>query len=193
MDRRGFLKQLGQSLLLMVGAVIPFGIGRSLLSATEFEPKHLLRPPGAKKNDAEFVQACIGCALCAEVCLPRCIRFYRNSGSDKQHTPYIDPKAKACTLCMKCMQVCPTDALTLVPRDQVKMGVAKIDRNICYPWVNKGICGACVSICPLGEQAISFKQANIYRPFVKPACVGCGLCVEVCPYPDKAIVVEKVA
>lgn len=67
------------------------------------------------------------------------------------------------------------------------MGIAQIDRVACYPWVDRGICGACVGICPLGDSAIDFEFGNIYRPVVKQGCVGCGLCVEVCPEPSLPI------
>ena len=80
-----------------------------------------------------------------------------------------------------------TEALAEVPRDQIDMGVADIDETACYPWVDRGVCGACVTICPLGEDAMGFEFANMYRPVVKQACVGCGLCVEVCPHPSRPI------
>ncbi|MBT7757710.1 MAG: 4Fe-4S dicluster domain-containing protein, partial [Rhodospirillaceae bacterium] len=80
-----------------------------------------------------------------------------------------------------------TDALTPLAPREVKMGLAEIDRTACYPWVDRGICGACVTICPLGSQAIGFDFANIYRPIIKKGCVGCGLCVEICPHPSTPI------
>ncbi|MCK5711794.1 MAG: 4Fe-4S dicluster domain-containing protein, partial [Hyphomicrobiaceae bacterium] len=84
------------------------------------------------------------------------------------------------------------NALTTTPIEKVDMGIAEIDRSACYPWVDQGICGACVSICPLGAKAISFKMWNQYRPYVRDGCVGCGLCVEVCPHPSKPIwIVER--
>ena len=90
------------------------------------------------------------------------------------------------------MPVCPTNALTETERSEVDMGIADIDETACYPWVDRGICGACAVICPLGEKAIGFEFANIYRPIVKDACVGCGLCVEVCPHPSLPIrIVER--
>ena len=143
--------------------------------------------PGAFKHDAAFVAACIGCSLCGEVCPPRCIRFHDRDGGSKINTPYIDPTKKACILCEKCMGVCPTEALIVTPRDKIDMGLAQIDRTACYPWVDRGVCGACVSVCPLGEKAIGFEMWNQYRPFIKQGCVGCGLCVEVCPHPSQPI------
>ena len=89
------------------------------------------------------------------------------------------------------MEVCPNDAFTPVMRDEVAMGIAQIDRTACYPWVDKRICGACVVVCSLGEKAIGFAFAHIYRPIVTKECVGCGLCVEVCPHPSLPIKIVK--
>jgi ferredoxin len=80
----------------------------------------------------------------------------------------------------------------LRPPGEIDMGIAEIDQTACYPWVDRGICGACVTICPLGDRAIGFDFANVYRPVVKQGCVGCGLCVEVCPHPSIPIwIVER--
>jgi ferredoxin-type protein NapG len=107
------------------------------------------------------------------------------------NTPYIVPEEKGCILCGKCMEACPTEALTPTELQWVDMGVAQIDRTACYPWVDRGICGACAAICPLGERAIGFDFANIYRPLIGEGCVGCGLCVEICPHPSLPIKVVQ--
>ena len=85
------------------------------------------------------------------------------------------------------MIACPTEALTEMAREKIDMGIAQIDRTACYPWVDRGICGACVAICPLGKKAISHKKWNQYQPIIHAACVGCGLCVEICPHPSTPI------
>lgn len=189
MKRRQFIKKLTFVGVMTTAAALPFGLGRALHPELSFDRRKLLRPPGSVKPDAHFQSACIGCGLCAQVCPPKCIQFHKSSGGSKQQTPYIDPQLKGCILCGECMKACPTGALKITELTKVTMGVAKIDRTTCYPWVDKGICGACVSICPLGERAIKFKYGNIYRPFVTDQCVGCGLCVEVCPHPAKPIAV----
>jgi len=191
--RRTVLQRLMYAAGITVASTLPYGFARLMTPEARAEdPGTHLRPPGALKDDDAFNSACIGCGLCGEICPPRCIQFYQREGGDKFNTPYIDPEQKACILCNKCMEVCPTEALVETPRDEVDMGIAQIDRSACYPWVDRGICGACVSICPLGERAIGFKYWNQYKPIVKKDCVGCGLCVEVCPHPSLPIrIVER--
>ncbi len=192
MRRRTALQRLVYSAGLLASAGMPVWLSQSMSPAIAYDSKHHLRPPGAIKDDAEFVAACIGCGLCGEVCPPKCIQFHKRDGGFEVNTPWIDPADKACTLCNKCMQVCPTNALTVTERLDIDMGIAQIDRSACYPWVDRGICGACVGICPLGERGIKFKQWNQYQPIVQIGCVGCGLCVEICPHPSLPIwIVER--
>lgn len=193
MKRRTFLKKwLSGSVLLAVAALL-YGVTPLLAPRRAIAKRNILRPPGALPDDAAFIAACIGCGLCGEVCPPRCVKFHARDGSTEVNTPYIDVAEKACILCDKCMVVCPTEALTLIPRREINMGRAEIDRTACYPWVDRGICGACVSVCPLGEQAIDYEMWNQYRPAIQNGCVGCGLCVEVCPHPSTPIWVVAVA
>ena len=188
MKRRSVLKGGTAAAVAAAAAATPFGLARLLAPPAAADPEHHLRPPGALKPDPAFVAACIGCGLCGEVCPPRCIRFHARDGGDMANTPYIDPEARGCILCNKCMEVCPTDALTPVAdRWDIDMGIADIDETACYPWVDRGVCGACATVCPLGEHAIGFDFANMYRPVVRTGCVGCGLCVEICPHPSKPI------
>ena len=187
MKRRSFLQKLTLNLAVIGFSSLPFGMARLLAPQVNAEPHRRIPLPGALVERDQFLQACIGCGLCGEVCPPRCIKFHQNDGSTAANTPYIDPSHKSCILCGYCMEVCPTEALSVTEPRKVKMGVAQIDRVACYPWVDKGICGACVSVCPLGDTAIDFAFGNFYRPYVKEGCVGCGQCVEVCPEPSLPI------
>jgi len=195
MERRTFLKSLIYSATAVIAASLPYAVARIIAPGYASKYQNHLRPPGALADDEKFIAACIGCGMCGEICPPKCIKFDKNRGANQINTPYIDPEIKACTLCAKCMDVCPTEALVKTEREDVKMGIAQIDRLACYPWVDRGVCGACVTICPLGDKAIKFDFANIYRPsIVESGCVGCGLCVEVCPHPSLPIrVVEPTA
>ncbi len=189
MKRRDFLHQVAVGGVALAGGAAPFGLARIMApqEAKAAPVGERLRPPGALLNDADFIAACIGCGLCGEACPTHAIQFYSREGGDKVNTPFIDPTVKACSLSGECMKVCPTNALTVTPREEVKMGYAQIDRTACYPWVDRGVCGACVSICPLGKKGIDFAFANFYRPVVLEGCVGCGLCVQICPHPSVPI------
>ncbi len=188
MKRRTVIQDLALGGAVVAVAGLPYGLSRLLAPAGEPRPlRNYMRPPGALKDDAAFVSACIGCGMCGEICPPRSIDFHTRDGGDKVNTPFINPVRKGCILCNKCMEVCPTEALTVVARKDIDMGLAQIDETACYPWVDQGICGACVGICPLGTKAIGFKMWNQYRPYIMDGCVGCGICVEVCPHPSKPI------
>ena len=193
MRRRGAVQTLAAGAALLAGGVLPYGLSPILAPGRAVAERNYLRPPGAPLDDDAFVAACIGCGLCGEVCPPRCIFFHTRDGGGEVNTPYVDAGKRGCTLCGKCMEVCPTSALSIVPRNEINMGLAHIDRTACYPWVDRGICGACATICPLGAKAISFEFANIYRPVVRKGCVGCGLCVEVCPHPSTPIWIDPSA
>jgi len=187
MNRREWLKHATLVATTGLAGALPFGLARFMTPSADAARYREVPLPGALPDSEEFARACIGCGLCGEVCPPRCVRFHRRDGGSFANTPYINPERKGCTLCGRCMQVCPTNALTITPINKVDMGTAQIDRAACYPWVDEGVCGACVSICPLGEAAINFELWNQYRPVVQAGCVGCGLCVEVCPEPSLPI------
>ena len=187
MQRRHFLSRLVKFLGISGFVALPFGLVRLMQPGRVIAGQMHVPLPGAKQQEQDFIAACIGCGLCGEVCPPRCVKFYKHTEAAKANTPYIDPAEKGCILCAKCMAACPTDALSEMPIREVRMGIAQIDRVACYPWVDRGICGACVSICPLGDSAIGFDFGNVYRPIIKDGCVGCGLCVEVCPEPSLPI------
>ncbi len=189
MKRRNFIiSTLGSTVV----ASIPFAITRLLAPEVYAGDSAYLLPPGALSDLGEFNSACIGCGLCGEVCPPKCIQFHKRDAGSAAQTPYINPEQRGCILCGKCMTVCPTKALSVTKPREVSMGVAKIDRSACYPWTDKGVCGACVSVCPIGNKAIDYKLWKQYRPVIKEGCVGCGMCVEVCPQPSLPIgIVER--
>jgi ferredoxin-type protein NapG len=190
MRRRDFLQKTTTAVVTVGAAATPYSLARLLAPSAQAADNAFLthlRPPGALADDAQFTAACTGCALCGEVCPVGAIKFYGRDGGAKVNTPFINPRERGCTLCEECMKICPTDALTHVKPDKVQMGYAQIDRSACYPWVDKGVCGACATICPMGTKGIDFAFANVYRPMIKDGCVGCGLCVQICPHPSLPI------
>ncbi len=221
MNRRGFFSWLKQVAQAVAGGAVGLAGSRwlraGLVTAAAAPPaQRPLRPPGALP-EARFRAACTRCLLCGEVCSAMCIAFpSRIKGAQAplprapgamareelpapirrgDDTPYSLPRKRGRNLCMRCGEVCPTDALRPIADDrqtiarEVRMGVALIDRKICLPWTRTSWCGACLTACPYRQRAITVDYQG--RPSVHPEhCVGCGLCVEVCPLRYKAIAVE---
>lgn len=213
MNRRRFFAQLWAATRLVgLAAAGLFALvrlrSRAVRAAVAPVGQQPLRPPGALPED-RFRAACTRCFLCGEVCPVACIRFpSRIDGAQPEErnpagtragfvppvwagddTPYVLPWERACVLCMACTAACPTGALAEIEAGATRMGVARIDRKICLPWTRRSWCGACFTICPYRERAITVDHQN--RPTVNPEhCVGCGLCVEACPIKYKAIAVN---
>jgi MauM/NapG family ferredoxin protein len=185
MERRRFIKAF------IGGLLVPFllalldrlpGSGRGL--------RRYLRPPGAKP-EAEFRNACIGCAQCANVCPNKCISMQPlGEGLEDLALPAITARAKACILCMACTQVCPTDALEPLPatdegKRAVNMGKAYVAEDLCYSFSGR-TCGVCYRACPLPGDALTLgllEQPTVHLEH----CVGCGLCEAACVQMPQAI------
>jgi ferredoxin-type protein NapG len=195
-SRRDFvLNLLG---LGCAGAVGAAGAGMYYGSPRAAAP---IRPPGALPEE-DFLSTCIRCQCCADACPNHCIKAIPESaGPARAGTPYIQPREQACMLCsrvdtefLRCTEACPSGALQLVKKTledvstRVRMGVAKVDLNLCYSY-NDFTCGTCLKSCPVG----ALKTGPWARPVVdETACVGCGLCERVCIRYPHAIRVETV-
>ncbi|PIR17513.1 MAG: ferredoxin [Elusimicrobia bacterium CG11_big_fil_rev_8_21_14_0_20_64_6] len=169
-----------------------------------------IRPPGAVDTD-EFLSRCIRCGRCGDACPNQAIemftetngaKFSMKPGPGEENTPVIFPRQQACNLCqkaggdyLKCTEVCPTGALTKLLKTEVaskvRMGVAKLDRTLCYSY-NDRTCGVCIRACPFTGTAM--KTGPGERPiFDANFCVGCGLCERACiRYPQAITVVAHV-
>lgn len=150
-----------------------------------------VRPPTASPDDATFRERCIRCGLCGTVCENGCIRYFGlHQLTHGALTPYLDVRRRSCTLCMRCTQICPTDALSPVEDDPasikatVRMGRAVVDADRCISYQGR-ICGYCHDACPFPGEAIRLVSHG--KPEVLDGCVGCGRCVEQCPQYPTAI------
>lgn len=196
-NRRGFLRDLA-----CVGAasatafVVSGGFGGSI-GASDAP----IRPPGALPEE-EFLSTCIRCMRCVDACPNHAIKSTPpEQGSDVAGTPYLKPREQTCMLCsrveteyLRCTEACPSGALQLIKksyasvRDHVRMGMAKIDFNLCYSY-NSYTCGTCYHACPMHAIRIGLWE----RPVVnEEACIGCGLCERACIRYPQAIRVESV-
>ena len=137
-----------------------------------------LRPPGAV-DEEQFAGTCIRCGRCVESCPYRCIRLLDIRHGVHAGTPLIAVERIPCYLCMKCVTVCPTGALTRVRQADTRMGIARINRFTCAAWAGVALCRTCYDICPFKGRAIVLEQ--LLPVVAAEACTGCGLCTHACP------------
>lgn len=163
--------------------------------------KNRLRPPAAV-NEEMFMELCIRCARCIEVCPYDSIKRADLYEKLQIGTPYIFADKRACYLCMKCMKVCPTGALDpkVTEAKDVRMGLAVIDQNTCLNFLyykdelegvsatgTAQLCSTCYNVCPFTDKAIVMEKFIL--PVVTDQCTGCGICAEKCPTHPKSITV----
>ncbi len=127
-------------------------------------------------------QKCTGCMLCVTACVEN-----HDSGSYGTHLarlriePGVNPgqhRVMFCTLCKKCIEVCPSEALRWHPQT----GAVELLVDKCND------CNRCVEICPTGVivrsdtgiQLTSGKTLDWY-PVVCDLCGGEPECTAICP------------
>lgn len=175
LGRRTFLRH---SMVSLGATVQEFVKHRDAPSAEEpqkvkvVEKPGWLRPPGAVTEDL-FLERCTKCGDCIDACPHDAIESLL-----VQETPGIYPGETPCQLCedFPCILACETEALMpLHNLYDVRMGVAKVSRNVCT--AGNG-CNACVSKCPTG--AISMDFGAFLVAVDENLCVGCGICQYIC-------------
>jgi NAD-dependent dihydropyrimidine dehydrogenase PreA subunit len=111
-----------------------------------------------------------------------------DAGLERAFTPALRFSEGSCVRCGTCGQVCPTGAVISIPKDEIKIGTAKIDQTLCLAWKDRKKCLICAEVCP--QHAVG--GAESLRPVVAgDDCAGCGACEHNCPVEDKAIRVSS--
>lgn len=185
--RKNFFKEGPRSLLRA------FFQGANESSPSQSVHKVLtLRPPGAAP-EVDFLDLCVGTGACATACPANAIQMVPLNNKPGRFGPVIRPSESPCVLCddLSCMKACPSGALTLVPREMIRIGAAEINPDECWAWskVDES-CSHCVDRCPVGPAALRMVQdENGAGPFVETSCTGCGVCEFHCPVYPAAIYV----
>ena len=150
----------------------------------------VLRPPGALEEH-DFLDRCLSSGHCVNACPVSAIKMGRSDDPREDEKPFIDPESQACVVCdeLSCMNVCPSGALLPVPKEEIRMGMAIVETDVCLRSSGED-CQICVDKCPLGAVAISIPYEGATIHVHDPGCTGCGVCQMYCPTEPRAIRIE---
>ena len=190
--RRGFFRELAKSFLSPAADVIEAKLEdmRDSFRVPESNPfpTRYLRPPGAPFEQI-FIGKCERSGRCAEVCPVKAIKLFNCANPSLNGTPYIVPSEQPCVVCdgLECMDACPSEALRSVPKEEVSMGLADVNHEVCTRTQGED-CTDCLAKCPVGTEALSLSGGRV--TVHSDGCIGCGVCEHYCPTWPKAIVVN---
>ena len=147
----------------------------------------LVRPPGALPEE-EFLATCILCQECVRVCPTRGLKpALLEGGLRALGTPHVVAREGGCQLNRSCdnlcARACPVGAIQIIPREKMRIGLARVNRRSCLAWDQGVRCLVCVEACP--TQAATPHQGRVTVDSSK--CSGCGICERACPVPGSAI------
>ncbi|MBO7437479.1 MAG: 4Fe-4S binding protein [Bacteroidaceae bacterium] len=143
----------------------------------------------------KFYNHCTACQLCVSACKNGVLR----PSSDLEHfmQPVMGYENGYCRPeCNACSQVCPAGAIKPVTVEQkhaIRIGVAKVNLDLCLPAQGKDSCGNCSYHCPSGAIRMVRQPGsrNQIPSVVEDRCIGCGACENLCPSrPISAITVN---
>lgn len=120
-----------------------------------------------KKLVVKNLDACEACLSCENACSKAFYKVENVNLSCIHINGTADGKIDiaTCTQCGKCMEACPTDAIS-----QNAKGVYTINKDICIGCLN------CLDVCPSGVICRDVPN-NGYAT----KCIACGICAKACP------------
>ena len=152
--------------------------------------------PPATVSRQRFQSRCTACGLCMAHCPSHILKPATNEyGPTGRMQPTVDFSSGWCRPdCNRCAEVCPTDAIRLLPLAEKRidrLGWATFNSRTCVAVTDGVDCDACVRHCPMNAIQMVEKDGHKVPTVVKRRCTGCGACEYYCPgRPLKAIYVE---
>lgn len=151
-----------------------------------------IAPPGSKSIE-HIKDYCAACNLCVSVCPTNVLQpSFLEYGFTGMLTPLMDNKKGFCNYeCIKCLQVCPTGAITCLSLEEKKLtqlGKSKLIKDNCIVYTQGTACGACAEHCPTKAVRMIPEDKLKVPKIDDEICTGCGACEFACPtIPYKAI------
>jgi len=156
----------------------------------------LITPPGSV-SIRHLERNCTACQLCVSSCPNNVLR----PSTDLMHfmQPTMSFERGYCRPeCTRCSEVCPTDAIKTITREEKTMqhvGHTVWIKENCVVLTDGVSCGNCARHCPTGAiTMVDYGGLNgtVKVPTVdENTCIGCGACEYLCPAsPFSAIYVE---
>jgi ferredoxin len=194
-----------EALLALGTAAAAVALFRSDL-LTRRESPFLLRPPGARENNADVVAytKCTRCGECMRVCPTHAIQpALFEAGVEGIGSPVLIMRLGFCDYsCTACSQICPVQAIPPLVLDQKRLAVigrATLDQNRCIPWSDHRPCVVCYEMCPVPKKAVQVVDTVVSSPdggtvtlqmphVVRDLCIGCGICEYQCPVSGDAAI-----
>ena len=154
--------------------------------------------PFGSKSVKDFYDRCTACQLCVAACLNNVLR---PSGSLEHFMqPEMSYERGYCRPeCVRCAEVCPSGAILGITKEQkteYRVGIARVNRDLCVVETRGTSCGNCARKCPIGAIRMVHLDPedpeSLLRPTViEEKCIGCGACENLCPArPISAITVD---
>jgi ferredoxin len=158
--------------------------------------EHPVAPPGAESVE-RYNAACVACQLCVSVCPTQVLQpSLLSYGIRGFLQPRMVYELAFCTYeCVRCGEVCPTDAirlLTVEAKKLTKIGEVRFIEDNCIVVTEKTACGACAEVCPTqAVHMVAYERELTIPELSTNICIGCGACEHACPTrPYRAIFVN---
>jgi polyferredoxin len=190
LSRRDLLVRAGSTIVLP--AVLKEASEEDKARATRRAP---ITPPGSLSR-THLSEYCTACHLCVSACptgvlQPSLLEY----GWFGLMQPVMDPITGYCNYdCVRCIEVCPTGAITRLSveeKKKVQIGRARFIEELCVVTKDNTACGACSEHCPTKAVNMIPWKGRLTIPNVdNTICVGCGACEYACPTTPRSIVVD---
>lgn len=161
--------------------------------------KNTVLPPGAKSL-RNFLSKCTACGLCVSACLNDILIPSKKLSTFMQPELFYN-KGYCRPECVKCSEVCPTGAISLITKEEkssTKIGTAVWIKHNCVVLRDDVSCSNCAEHCPVGaitmiSTNLKDSEARLIPSVNEERCIGCGACENLCPArPFSAIYVEGI-